>query len=62
MSTSALRLFAASALRASAITPIRGAPNLVIQDGNKYVFELTKCVVQIASYKPIGSRLSTPSI
>ena len=40
----------------------RSRVSVVIQDGKKYVFELTKCVVQIASYKPIGSRLSTPSI
>src|ERR1700730_12310505 len=34
----------------------------VIQDGRKYVVELTKCIVQVASCKPIGSHPSTPSI
>ena len=46
-------------------TPQRpGAHELqcVIQDGRKYVVELTKCVVQVASCKPIGSHPSTPSI
>jgi len=36
--------------------------SMAMSSDGKYVVELTKCVVQVASFKPIGSHPSTPSV